>query len=81
MRYIRVPEANIRTMEPLSEKAKERVVGFGTAEEFPVDFGLTQSRYFIILLTIMMMERTSRQTTTKDILRKMLRLEDQAIRA
>ena len=41
-------------------------------------FHLTQISYLIVLLTIIMIERTSRQTNTKYILRKM-RLEDQAI--
>ena len=61
-------------------RTNERVVvGSGLSEEFLVNIGLRQGSAFSPLLFIMVMEIISRKISTKDILRKMMYVDDLAI--
>ena len=62
------------------ESTKGRVVvRSGLSEEFPVNIGLRQGSALSPLLFIMVTEISSRNISTKDILRKMMYADDLAI--
>ena len=79
LRWMGVPETEVRMVEGTYEETKGRVVcGPGISEEFRVDVGLRQGRALSPLLFIAVVEVISWKPSTKDILRKLLYADDLA---
>ena len=80
LRWMGVPEAEVRMVEGTYEETKGRVVcGLGISEEFRVDVCLRQGSALSPLLFIAVAEVISRKASTRDILRKLLYANDLAV--
>ena len=80
LRWMGVPEPEVRMVEGTYEETKGRVVcGQGILEEFRVDVGLRQGSALSPLLFIAVEEVISRKVSTRDILRKLLYADDLAV--
>ena len=80
LRWIGVPEAEVRMVEGTYEETKRRVVCRpGILEGFRVDVGLRQGSALSPLLFIAVVEVVSRKASTRDILRKLLYTDDLAV--
>ena len=73
LRWMGVPEAEVRMVEGTYEKTTARVVvGEGALEEFEVKNGLRQGSVLSPLLFIAVLELISRKTVVKDAMKKLL---------
>ena len=80
LRWMGVPEAEVRLVEGIYDGTKARVVvDSGLSSEFGVGIGLRQGSALSPLLFIMVMELISRKASTKSPLRKMLYADDLAV--
>ena len=80
LRWVGVPEAEVRMVEGTYEETKDRVVcGPGISEEFSVDVGLRQGSALSPLLLFAVVEVVNRKASTRDILRKLLYADDLAV--
>ena len=80
LRWMGVPEAEVRMVEGTYEKTTSRVVmGEGASEEFEVKIGLRQGSVLSPLLSIAVLDLTSRKTVTKDAMMKLLYVDDLAL--
>ena len=71
LRWMGVPEAEVRMVEGTYEKSTARVVvGEGVSEEFEVKIGLRQGRVLSPLLFIAVLDLISRKTVVKDAMKK-----------
>ena len=67
LRWMGVPEAEVRMVEGTYEKTTARVVvGEGASEEFEVNIGLRQGSVLSPLLFIAVLDLISRKTVVKD---------------
>ena len=70
LRWMGVPEAEVRMVEGTYEETKRRVVcGPGISEEFRVDVGLRQGSALSPLLFIAVEEVISRKGSSRDFIR------------
>ena len=75
LRWMGVPEAELRMVEGTYEKTTARVVmGEGDSEEFEVKIGLRQGSVLSTLLFIAVLDLISRRTVVKDTMKKLLHL-------
>ena len=82
LRWMGVPEAEVRMVESMYEKTTARVVvGKGASDEFEVKIGLTQGSVLSPLLFIAVLDRTSRKTVMKDDMKKLLYADDLSLMA
>ena len=73
LRWMGVPEAEVRMVEGMYEKTTARVaVGEGASEEFEVEIGVRQGSVLIPLLFISVLDLISRKTVMKDAMKKLL---------
>ena len=73
LRWMGVPEAEVRMVESTYEKTTARVVvGEGASEEFEVKNGLRQGSVVSPMLFIAVLDFISRKTLMKDATRKLL---------
>ena len=73
LRWLGVPEAEVRMVEGTYEKTTARVaVGEGDSEEFEVNNGLRQSSVLSPLLFIAVLDLISMNTVVKDAMKKLL---------
>ena len=80
LRWMGVPEAEVRMVEGMYEKTTVRVVvGEGASEEFEVKIGLRQSSVLSALLFIAVLDLISRKTVMKDAMKKLLYADDMAL--
>ena len=80
LRWMGVPEAEVRMVEGTYEKTTARVVvGEGASEEFEVKIGLRQGSVLSPLLFIAVLDLISRKTVVKDAMKKLLYAEDLAL--
>ena len=80
LRWMGVPEAEVRMVEGTYEKTTARVVvGEGASEEFEVKIGLRQGSVLSPLLFIAVLDLISRKTVVKDALKKLLYADDLAL--
>ena len=81
LRWMGVPEAEVRMVEGTYEKTTARVVvGEGASEEFKVKIGLRQGSVFSLLLFIVaVLDLISRKTVMKDVMKKLLYADDLAL--
>ena len=80
LRWMGVPEAEVRMVEGMYEKTKARaVVGEGASEEFEVKIGLRQGSVLSPLLFIAVLDLFSRNTVVKDAMKKLLYAYDLAL--
>ena len=80
LRWIGVPEAEVRIVESTHEKKTARmVVGEGALEESEVKIGLRQGRVFSPLLFTAVLDLISRKTVVKDAMKKLLCADDLAL--
>ena len=80
LRWMGVPEAEVRMVEGTYEKTTARVVvGEGASEEFEVNIGLRQGGVLSPLLFIEVLELISRKTAVKDAMKKLLYADDLAL--
>ena len=80
LRWMGVPEEEVRTVEGTYEETKGRVVcGPEISEKFKADIGLRQGSALRTLLFIAVVEVISRKASTRDILRKLLYADDLAV--
>ena len=80
LRWLGVPEAEVRMVEATYELTNGRVIiGAGMSEQFSVNIGQRQGSTLSPLLFIVMMELISRKVSMKDISRKLLYADDLAI--
>ena len=71
LRWMGVPEADVRRVEGTYEKTTARVVvGEGASEEFEVNIGLRQGSVLSPLLFIAILYLISRKTVVKDAMKK-----------
>ena len=74
LRWMGVPEAEVRMVESTYEKTTARVVvGEGASEEFEVKIGLTQGSVLRLLLFIAVLDLISRKTVVKDAMKNRCR--------
>ena len=77
VRWMGVPEAEMRMVEGMHEKTAARVVvGEGASEEFEVKIGLKQGTVLSLLLFITVQDIISRKTVVKDAMKKLLYADD-----
>ena len=77
LRWMGVPEAELRMVEGTYEKTTARVVvGEGASEEFEVKIGLRQGSMLSPLLFIAVLDLISRKTVVKDTMKKLLYADD-----
>ena len=81
LRWMGVPDAEVRMVEGTYEKTKTArvVVGEGASEEFEVKIGLRQGSVLSPLLLIAALDLISRKTVTKDAIKKLLYADDLAL--
>ena len=80
LRWMGVPEAEVRMVEGTYEKTTARVVvGEGASEEFEVKIGLRQSSVLSPLLFIAVLDLISSKTVVKDDMKKLLYGDDLAL--
>ena len=79
LRWMGVPEAEVRMFEGMYEKTTRVVVGEGASEEFEVKIGLRQGSVLIPLLFIAIVVLISKKTVMKDAMRKLLYADDMAL--
>ena len=80
LRWIGVPEAEVRMVESTYEKTTATVVvGEGDSEEFEVKIGLRQGSVLSQLLFITVVVIISRKTVVKDAMKKLLYADDLAL--
>ena len=80
LRWMGVPEAEVRTIEDMYEKTTARVVvGEGASEEFEVTIGLRQGSVLSPLLFISVLDLISRKTVMKAAIKKFLYADDLAL--
>ena len=80
LRWMGVPEAEVRMVEGMYEKTTARaVVGEGASEEFEVKIGLRQGSVLSPLLCIAVLDLFSRNTVVKDAIKKLLYAYDLAL--
>ena len=80
LRWMGVPEAEVRMVEGTYEKTTARmVVGEGASEEFEVKIGLRQGSVLSPLLFIPVLDLISRKTVVKDAMKKLLYADDLAL--
>ena len=73
LRWMGVPEAEVRMVKGTYEKTTARVVvGRGASEEFEVKIGLRQRSVLSPLLFIAVLDLVSRKTVVKDAMKKLL---------
>ena len=73
LRWMGVPEAEVRMVEGTHEKTTARVVvGERASEEFGVKIGLRQGSVLSPLLFIAVLDLVSRKTVVKDAMKKLL---------
>ena len=72
LRWMGVPEVEVRMVEGTYEKTTARVVvGEGASEEFEVNIGLRQGSVLSPLLFIAVLDLISRKTVVKDAMKKL----------
>ena len=80
LRWMGVPEAEVRMVEGLYEKTAARVVvGEGASEAFKVKIGLRQDSVLSPLLFISVLDLISRNTVMKDAMKKPFYADDLAL--
>ena len=80
LRWIGVPEAEVRMVEGTYEKTTARVVvGEGASEEFDVKNGLRQGNVLSPLLFIAVLDLISTKTLVTDAMKKLLYADDLAL--
>ena len=80
LRWMGVPEAEVRMVEGTYEKTTARVVvGEGASEEFEVKIGLRQGSVLSPLLFIAVLDPISRKMVVKDAMKKLLYADDLAL--
>ena len=80
LRWMGVPEVEVRMVEGTYEKTTARVVvAEGAPEEFEVKNGLRQCSVFSPLLFIAVLDLISRKTVVKDTMKKLLYADDLAL--
>ena len=80
LRWMGVPEAEVRMVEGTYEKTTARVlVGEGASEEFDVKNGLRRGSVPSPLLFIAVLDLSSSRTVVKDAMNKLLYAEDLAL--
>ena len=73
LRWVGVPEAEVRMVEGMYEKTTARVVvGEGASDEFEVKIGLRQGSLLSLLLFISVLDLMNRKTVMKDAMKKLL---------
>ena len=76
LRWMGVPEAEVRKVEGMYEKTTTRVVVRGASEEFEVKIGLRQGSVQSPLLLIAVLDLISRKMVMKDAMKKLLDADD-----
>ena len=80
LRWMGVPEAEVRMVEGTYENTTARVmVGEGASEEFEVKIGLRQGSVLSPLLFIAVLDLISSKTVVKDAMKKLLYADDLAL--
>ena len=81
LRWMGIPEAEVRMVEGTYEKTTARVVvvGEGASEEFEVKNGLRQGSVLSPLLFTAVLDLISRKTVVKDAVKKLLYADDLAL--
>ena len=80
LRWMGVPEAEVRMVEGMYEKITARVVvGEGASEELEVKIAFRQGSVLSPLLFIAALDLTSRKTATKDATKKRIYADDLAL--
>ena len=80
LRWMGVPEAEVRMVEGMYEKTTSiMVVGEGASEAFDVNIGLRQGSVLSPLLFISVLDLISRNTVMKDAMKKLLYADDLAL--
>ena len=80
LRWMGLPEAEVRMVEGTYEKTTARVVvGKETSEEFEVKIGLRQGIVLSPLLFIAVLDLICKKTVMKDAMRKLLYADDLAL--
>ena len=80
LRWMGVPDAEVRMVEGMYEKTTTRVVvGEGASELFEVNIGLRQGSVLSPLLFIPVLDLISRNTVMNDAIRKLLYADNLAL--
>ena len=80
LRWMGVPEAEVRMVEDTYEKTTAKVVvGEGASEEFEVKIGLRQGSVLSPLLFVAVLDRINGNTVVKDAMKKLLYADDLAL--
>ena len=80
LRWMGVPEAEVRMGEGMYHKTTARVVvGEGASEEFEINIGLRRGSVLSPLLFTAVLDLTSRKTLVKDAMKKLLYADDLAL--
>ncbi len=82
LRWMGVPEAEVKVVEGMYDKTTAGVVvGEGASEAFEVKIGLRQGSVLSPLLFISVLDLISRNTVMKDAMKKLLYADDLALMA
>ena len=83
LRWMEVPEAEVRMVEGMYEKTTARVVVVreGASGEFEVKIGLTQGSVLSPLLFLAVLDLSSRKTVVKDAMMTIIYADDLAMAA